>query len=295
VHDRFLEACTLSFNYNCLCLVAAVIAALGLVSNSTASIIASMLVSPLMGPVVGMAYGTTIRDFTMVKISVRNECGSLIFCIIVGAIVGAIAGPTELANSWPTPEKVGRATLANFLVGLPIAFFSGLGVAVSLLDDQFNSLVGVAISASLLPPAVNAGILWVAYGFYANSHLGDDEAKYHYRRTDFLYGGLMSLALTLANIVLIYLSSMIMFRLKEVLPINKKLFWNDLGVARKIFQKRALIHPAHEDVSVTPNRRETLYKQASVMIPNTPVEPAADAFVVVTVSTDDCRRRRGSD
>jgi len=50
-------------------------------------------------------------------------------------------------------------------VALPIAFFSGLGVAVSLLDDQTSSLVGVAISASLLPPAVNASILWIAYAF----------------------------------------------------------------------------------------------------------------------------------
>ena len=34
-----------------------------------------------------------------------------------------------------------------------IAFFSGLGVALSVIDDQTSSLVGVAISASLLPPA----------------------------------------------------------------------------------------------------------------------------------------------
>jgi uncharacterized membrane protein len=54
---------------------------------------------------------------------------------------------------------VTRATLQNFLVGLPIAFFSGLGVAVSMLDDSTSLLVGVAISALLLPPAVNSGIL----------------------------------------------------------------------------------------------------------------------------------------
>lgn len=39
------------------------------------------------------------------------------------------------------------------MAGIPIAFFSGLGVALSVLDDQTSSLVGVAISASLLPPA----------------------------------------------------------------------------------------------------------------------------------------------
>jgi Domain of unknown function (DUF389) len=50
-------------------------------------------------------------------------------------------------------EMYSRSTMTAFWVGFPVAFFSGLGVAVSLLDEQTNSLVGVAISASLLPPA----------------------------------------------------------------------------------------------------------------------------------------------
>ena len=36
-----------------------------------------------------------------------------------------------------------------------------MGVALSVLDDQTSSLVGVAISASLLPPAVNCGMLFI--------------------------------------------------------------------------------------------------------------------------------------
>jgi hypothetical protein len=44
IHDRFLEGASFSFNYNTLLFVASVLAGLGLVSNSTATIIASMLV-----------------------------------------------------------------------------------------------------------------------------------------------------------------------------------------------------------------------------------------------------------
>lgn len=65
-----------------------------------------------------------------------------------------------------------RGTWQNVLVALPVAFFSGMGVAVSLLDEQTSSLVGVAISASLLPPAVNAGILWIAWAFQESGNLG---------------------------------------------------------------------------------------------------------------------------
>jgi uncharacterized hydrophobic protein (TIGR00271 family) len=234
VHNRFADAVEFSFNYNTLLLVASVLAGLGLVSNASATIIASMLVSPIMGPVVGLAYGTTICDWKMVKRSIRTECLSLIFCILVGAVIGAITGKTELADDWPTSEMSTRGQLDNFLVALPVAFFSGLGVAVSLLDEQTNSLVGVAISASLLPPAVNAGVLWVAFAFVKGEVL--DATGKEYRRM-----GFYSLFVTLANILLIWISGMLMFRMKEVLPIKKKIFWEDLAIARKIYQKRAVM------------------------------------------------------
>ena len=49
-------------------------------------------------------------------------------------------------------------------VGVLIAIPSGAGVAIGILGGNAGSLVGVAISASLLPPAVNA----VSYRFYPN-------------------------------------------------------------------------------------------------------------------------------
>ena len=55
------------------------------------------------------------------------------------------------------------------MVGLAIAIPSGVGVAISVLGGNAGSMVGVAISASLLPPAVNTGLFWamamISYGF----------------------------------------------------------------------------------------------------------------------------------
>jgi uncharacterized membrane protein len=45
-------------------------------------------------------------------------------------------------------------------VGVCIALPSGAGVALSVLGGNTGSLVGVAISASLLPPAVNS-VSWL--------------------------------------------------------------------------------------------------------------------------------------
>lgn len=83
----------------------------------------------------------------------------------MGMVIAACTGWTNLAEEWPTEEMISRGSPQNLYVSLPVAFFSGLGVAVSILDEQTSSLVGVAISASLLPPAVDAGILWIAYAF----------------------------------------------------------------------------------------------------------------------------------
>ena len=50
---------------------------------------------------------------------------------------------------------------------------------------------------------------------------------------------LISLSLTVANVIMVAAGACLMFRLKEVLPVTKKVFWNDLKVARRIYQGRA--------------------------------------------------------
>ena len=45
-----------------------------------------------MGPVVAIAYGTTIFDRKMVRLAWTNEIISLLFCILIGVILGACTG-----------------------------------------------------------------------------------------------------------------------------------------------------------------------------------------------------------
>mmetsp|Transcript_8046 Transcript_8046/g.18182 ORF Transcript_8046/g.18182 Transcript_8046/m.18182 type:complete len:241 (+) Transcript_8046:90-812(+) len=163
---------------------------------------------------------------------------------------------TQMAQDWPTQEMLSRGTRTTFLAGIPIAFFSGLGVALSVLDDQTSSLVGVAISASLLPPAVNCGMMFIVAAIK-----GEDFSEFSFEyespyenlqglknRIDYqLQGapnfsqmGIISLMLTCANVIMVALGATLMFRAKEVLPVNKKIFWDDLKIARRIYQGRAV-------------------------------------------------------
>lgn len=71
-------------------------------------------------------------------------------------------------SSWPTSEMVSRGQLRSLWIGILVALPSGAAVAVSLLSGNQSSLVGVAISASLLPPCVNA-----VRSFMPSGHLTD--------------------------------------------------------------------------------------------------------------------------
>ena len=136
-------------------------------------------------------------------------------------------------------QMKGRGLVDGLAVGFAIAIPSGVGVALSILGNNTSSLVGVAISASLLPPAVNCGLAfaYAAMGFQLDSgaRLDDDDIDYT-TPSSFVHMGGISLALTIVNIGAIYVSGLVMFKVKEVAPIkNKTAFWQrDIKVSRRI-------------------------------------------------------------
>lgn len=80
--------------------------------------------------------------------------------------------------------------------------------------------------------------------------------------TDWAGYAFISLGLTLINILMIWISSILMFRLKEVLPIEKKVFWSDLGIARKIYRGKAIL--AHQAFDPEVSARPELNKRRSI-------------------------------
>ena len=140
--------------------------------------------------------------------------------------------------------------LDSLLLGVAVAIPSGAGVALSMLSNNINSLVGVAISASLLAPAVNCGLClaYAACGFTVDSDRVDDMSE----RTlegEYLKLGGVSLALTVVNIGAIYVSGCLMFRLKEVAPLpEKQAFWQrDTHHFRQLMQTARSPEPFSPD------------------------------------------------
>ena len=53
-----------------------------------------------MGPVLGLTFGFSIRDWPLVKKSIRNEVLALLGCIVIGALAGLGSAFTNVAEEW---------------------------------------------------------------------------------------------------------------------------------------------------------------------------------------------------
>lgn len=72
------------------------IAAMGLVSNSSVAVVASMLVSPLMGPILGIAFGS-IRSFRSLAASVVHD-----YRLLKKSIISEIIGIGVCVAAFPS-------------------------------------------------------------------------------------------------------------------------------------------------------------------------------------------------
>lgn len=261
-----------TFDYCMLIILASMISVVGLIENSSVVLVASMLISPLMGPILAGTFGITIENSSLRNLGIRSECIGLCMCLICGFVCGLVMGGIQLQgltgyiDEWPTMEMKSRGLSRSLLVGVFIALPSGAAVSLSVLGGNTGSLVGVAISASLLPPAVNAGMLW-AFALLTTitppenvpihnsssevnrGELGclpfldnDYEPVYSCNMAKEMgIMGAISLLLTLINILCIFLVGVFMLKIKEVVPqtssLNTSEFWgSDLKVARDSYK-----------------------------------------------------------
>ncbi|XP_067003608.2 uncharacterized protein [Anabrus simplex] len=243
-------AANLTFDFLSLLLVAAFLSALGLVENSTEILVGSMLISPLMGPVLAGTFGTMVGDRHLRMMGIRNELFGLLICLVTGYIYGFITGLVTDRwgmDDWPTEQMISRGQVRSIWVGILIALLSGAAVAIATLGDYTGSLVGVAISTALLPPAVNAGLLWslactdlIKESYGAINNTSDQQNRtfiYNkYPPADLAIMGSISVCLTLINIVCIFLAGTVVLKIKAVAPRTSKeqrQFWShDVKLAR---------------------------------------------------------------
>jgi len=217
IYDTISSNSILTFDYILYICLASIIAGIGLITDNSIMIVSSMLLSPMMGPILAFCFGTIISDRDLIIRGLKNEFIAIIIAFTIGILIGLV---TVAFIDIDLPyEMETRGTKNSLLTGLAFAIPAGLSVGISVSMGGINNFVGVAIAASLLPPVVNSGISLI-YGLLYE--------------TEYLIFSYYSLLLFLLNIVIIYVTTLITFKLKKIKPFRRQsIMWKELERIRK--------------------------------------------------------------
>jgi len=141
------------FDFITLMSLSAVIAGLGLLSNSAAVVIGAMLVAPLMTPLLGVGLALVQGNPVLVRLSVR----SIMFGFLMALLLSTLLGFLQPGGATITQEMLGRGWPG--MRELFVAFASGLAAAYATSrPGMVEALPGVAIAAALVPPIATCGL-----------------------------------------------------------------------------------------------------------------------------------------
>lgn len=142
-------------SYFILIVLSTLIAAFGLVANSTATVIGAMIVAPLMGPILGLAMAMVRGNRKMFNSALFAELLGVVLVVLTGILVALLVGPENI--EFASSEIVGRTspTLYDLLIGLA----AGLAGAYCTSNPRLSaSVAGVAIAVALVPPLTVTGL-----------------------------------------------------------------------------------------------------------------------------------------
>jgi uncharacterized hydrophobic protein (TIGR00271 family) len=143
----------LSAAYLTMNVAAALIAGLGLIENSPATIIGAMLIAMLYGPIVGIGLGLAKADLQLLGRSLLAEFVGAVFVLAAGLLIGVST------RYLPVGSEILSRTSPS-LVDLLVAFVGGLAGGFTFVSTGLSGVVvGVAIATSLVPPLTTCGIL----------------------------------------------------------------------------------------------------------------------------------------
>jgi len=142
LHQSRINSSKPSLGFFVLLICSAVIATLGLISNSTTVVIGAMIVAPLIDPILSLAFVLTISDNRLVKPSAIT--------VVIGVLT--VVGTSWVLASVFEASEVNRemtSRTAPNLIDLVIAVAAAVAGAFTLSRDRLsNSIRGVAIAVA---------------------------------------------------------------------------------------------------------------------------------------------------
>ncbi len=153
-----------------LLIIAGLIGAVGILTNSQILIVGAMVVGPEYTAIIAVALGLSTRD----RAPVRDGLFALLLGFLAAIVTTLLFG---LAVRWsggtpsqfldgvrPVADLINRPNMFSVIV----AVLAGLVGVVSLTEARANALIGVFISVTTIPAAASVGVS-VAYGSWGEA------------------------------------------------------------------------------------------------------------------------------
>lgn len=138
-----------------LIVLSAIIASAGVIADSTATVIGAMIVAPLMTPILGTALSVVLSVRRLIILNIGLVLAGAVIVIAIGYLLGLTA-PTPL-----TAESSSQiaSRISPRLIDLVAALATGVvGAFATVRADISDTLPGVAIAISLVPPLAVVGL-----------------------------------------------------------------------------------------------------------------------------------------
>ncbi len=138
--------------YLALIIFSSVVASVGLLGANPVVIIGAMVIAPLIGPFMALSLATTLADRDLAKNALKASFAGL------AVVVGLSTALGYIFSVDPSNSEIASRLRVN-LVDMILALASGAVGALALTSRASGTLIGVAISVSLLPPLVTFGLM----------------------------------------------------------------------------------------------------------------------------------------
>ena len=152
LYNEISESVNLSSTYLAMVTLSTIVAALGMLRDSTAIVIGAMVIAPLLGPNVALALSTTLGDSKLFTKSIKTNLSGIgvafLLSVLLGLLLSVDASVYQIASRTEVQLSDIALALASGAAGV-LAYTIGMSVAV----------IGVMVAVALLPPLVTTGIL----------------------------------------------------------------------------------------------------------------------------------------
>ena len=149
VQVQLRDSCTPDFDFFLLVLLSAVIATLGLLTNSAAVIIGAMLVAPLMSPIIGIGLASLTGDARLFRDSGVALVRGAFLAIFMAVLLAWVNRYLPFITLQELPAEVTSRTRPS-PIDLTVALAGGMAAAFALAMPSISAaLPGVAIATAL--------------------------------------------------------------------------------------------------------------------------------------------------